>query len=97
MREEKHEENAQIGRFHTNLTFDNGLTPLPFFSRLFFIFRALLLAVRFLRGRVRRAISVTSNQNALSEIYKGLYYADLCCIFAIRCRCIGLRLQFIRV
>ena len=37
MREEKNEENAQIGRFYTNLTFDNGPTPLPFFSRLFFI------------------------------------------------------------
>ena len=42
------EENAQIGRFYTNLTFDNGPTPLPFFSRLFFISRALFLALLFL-------------------------------------------------
>ena len=37
MREEKNKENTQIGRLYTNLTFDNGATPLPFFSRLFFI------------------------------------------------------------
>ena len=64
MREGKNEEDAQFGRFYTNLTFDNGPTPLPFFSRFFFISRYLFLAILFLWGRVRRVISFTSNQSA---------------------------------
>ena len=58
VREEKNEKNTQFGRFYTNLTFDNRPTPLPFFSRLFFISRSLFLAILFLRGIVRRAISL---------------------------------------
>ena len=64
VREEKNKENAQIGRLYTNLTFDNRPTPLPFFSRLFFISRPLFLALLFRRGRVRRTTSFTSNQSA---------------------------------
>ena len=45
VREEKNEKNTQFGRFYTNLTFDNRPTPLPFFSRLFFISRSLFLAI----------------------------------------------------
>ena len=46
VREEKNEENAQIGRFYTNFT-----QPLPFFSRLFFISRSLFLAILFLKWK----------------------------------------------
>ena len=61
---EKNEKNAQIGRFYTTFT-----QPLSLSFTVSSLFPALFLAILFLRGRVRRAISFTSNQNAVAGTY----------------------------